>query len=222
MIETFINFIQTHLIPLGGMGVFIASIIEEIIAIIPSAIVIFTSGFLLVSGPVSFSSIFSLFIKVALPASLGIAIGSLFVYSIAYFAGKPILVKWGKWLGLSWADIEKVQEKFSKTSFDELSLFAVRAIPVVPSVVISAFCGLVRFPVKSFLVYSFLGLLIRTMILGFIGWQAGKFYFKYANVVSTFEDIILWAVVAGAILFVVWRVYKRKTSSTETISSISK
>lgn len=211
MIEHAISLINHVLIPLGGAGVFAASIAEEIFAPIPSAMVIFASGFLLVSGPISFDSIITLLLKVAIPAALGITIGSLFAYWVAYVAGKPVIVKWGKWLGLSWDDVEKMHAKFSSSSFDELSLFSIRAIPVVPSVVISAFCGLVRFPLRSYLIYSFLGLLVRTTILGFFGWQIGKLYFQYAKTIALFENIILVTVAVAVLVFIAWRVYKSRS-----------
>ncbi len=210
MIESIIAFIQHYLLPLGGAGVFVASILEEIVAPVPSAVIIFASGFLLVSGPINFDSIIQLLMKVAIPAALGVTVGSLFAYGIAYFAGKPVLVKWGKWFGLSWDDIEKLNKKFSESSFDEFSLFIVRAIPIVPSVVISVFCGLVRFPLRSYLIYSLAGLLIRTTVLGFIGWQFGKFYFHYAELISLFENFILGGLIILVLAFLVWRIKSRK------------
>lgn len=210
MIEHLILFIQTHLLPLGGLGVFIASIIEEVLAPIPSAFVIFASGFLLVEGPITFSSLFRLITTVTIPAALGIVTGSFLVYGVAYYAGKPVLTKWGKWLGFSWDDVEKIQRRFAETPFDEVSLFVVRAIPMVPSVVISAFCGLIRFPVRSYALYSFLGLMIRATVLGFIGWQIGALYSRYARYVTLFENVIFVLIAVSVLGFVGWRIYKHR------------
>src|SRR5438477_612068 len=82
---------------------------------------------------------------VVIPAAAGITLGSLMVYGIAYWAGKPALDKWGKWLGLGWKDVEAIQKKFSEKSFDEWGLFILRCIPILPSVAISAFSGLIRY-----------------------------------------------------------------------------
>lgn len=220
MIESLILFIHTHLLPLGGLGVFLASIVEEILAPIPSAAVIFASGFLLVSGPVNLSSLTDLILKVAVPASLGITLGSFFVYGIAYYAGKPILTKWGKWLGLSWEDVEKIQRRFSQTAFDEASLFAIRAIPIIPSAVISAFCGLIRFPIRSYVIYSVLGLIVRSMLLGFVGWQIGTLYYRYAAYVTLFENIIFGAVIIFVVVFAGWRIYKYKKQAANNQNSV--
>jgi len=217
MIESLIHLIQQYLIPLGGMGVFVASVMEEIVAPIPSAMVIFASGFLLVTGPLSLETFIDLLLTVAIPAALGVTIGSLFAYGIAYYAGKPVLTKWGKWLGLTWDDIERMHQKFSESKFDEWSLFAIRALPIVPSVVISAFCGLVRFPIRSYLIISFVGLLVRTTILGFLGWQVGKLYVHYAQVVALFEDVILYSVIGCVVAFIVWRVYRYQVKKRNVI-----
>jgi membrane protein DedA with SNARE-associated domain len=134
------------------------------------------------------------------------------VYGIAYYAGKPFLERWGKWLALNWSDVEKVQQKFSGTAFDEISLVVARSIPVVPSVVISAFCGLIRFPIRDYVAYTFLGTLIRASVLGFAGWQIGELYTTYAHFINLFEKGILGLVILGVIAFIVWRRVRAKSA----------
>ena len=111
MIEYLINFLQTSVLPWGAVGVFVASVIEEIIAPIPSALVMTMSGFLLVTGPISVKAVLALIFKVAIPAALGVTLGSYFIYFIARFGGKIVIEKWGKYIGLYWADIEKFQNR---------------------------------------------------------------------------------------------------------------
>lgn len=218
-LETLITFIQTqihtYLIPLGGVGVFFASLIEEIVAPIPSSLVILGSSVLFLSGPINLEEIIKLFSVVVLPVSLGVTIGSLFVYGIAYFAGKPILVRWGKWLGLSWDSVEKLQQKFADKSFDEWALTIARAVPVIPSVVISTFSGIIRFSLRDYLICTFLGTAIRATALGFVGWQVGDLYTNYARVLITSEKLILGLIVAVLIVSVAVRlffIHKNKTA----------
>lgn len=212
MIDTFVIFLQNNLLPLGALGVFIASLIEEVIAPIPSAIVLIGSGFLLLSGPLSLEFFSDLLFKVAIPASLGMSLGSLFVYGLSFAFGKPAISRWGKWFALSWDDIETSREKFSKGPKDEITLFTVRALPFVPSVAISAFAGLVRFPIKPYLIYSFLGTLVRAIILGFFGSRIGSLYFLYAEQISEIEGYILKFLVIGALAFVLYRFWKSRSS----------
>ena len=192
-----------------------ASIIEEIIAPIPSTMVIMGTSFIVLKGTmITPGAFFSLFINVVLPAALGVTIGSLFVYAIAYFAGKPFLERWGKYLGISWEDIEKAENKFEKSNSDTIVLFGVRAIPIIPSVAISAFCGFIRFNVKEYIIITFLGTLVRASILGFIGWQFGSLYQTAANEISYIEEISLSIIIIIAIVYII---YKKKSKKDKLI-----
>lgn len=214
MINTLIATIEHILVPLGAKGIFAAAIIEEVVAPIPSALVQMGGGFFLLGGsPISLSSLLSLFLQVVLPAALGVTFGSLFVYGLAYWLGKPFLMKWGKWLGLSWADIEKAEAKFTKGYADELLLFGLRCVPIIPSVAISAFCGLIRFPLRTYLIFSLLGTLVRASGLGFIGWQAGHLYREMAAYINRVEEVVGLGLGLILLILVGYLVYKSKVIS---------
>ena len=203
------------LLPYGALGVFWASIIEEVIAPIPSALVLTAAGFFLVPHGTLSESLRALFIIVAIPGALGITIGSLFIYGIAYISGKLALLKWGRYLGISWEDIENFEKRFEKGYMDELALFTVRALPILPSVVITAFCGLVRLPVKEYVIFSFLGLIVRAFTIGFIGWQVGNVYEKFAEKINTIENTLLILTVALVLLFIAYRIYRRQRKQSQ-------
>src|SRR3990167_8917720 len=203
MIETLILFLQIHVLPWGAGGVFVASVSEEGVAPIPSALVMTMSGFLLVVGAVSVKTILALIFKVALPAAFGVTIGSYVVYGIARWGGRPIIERWGKYVGLYWSDIEKLQDKLSGTKKDEIIIGVARVLPFVPSVAISAFCGILGMNASKYFYITFLGVFLRGIILGAIGWQVGSLYGKYAAVISDLESYILYTIIAAIIVFVV-------------------
>lgn len=212
MIEILINFLQVNILPLGGIGVFIASVVEEVVAPIPSAVIMTMSGFLFVQGPLSWQAISALIFKVALPASLGVTLGSYGIYFIARFGGKFVIEKWGKYIGLYWSDIEKMQSRLVGTRKDEVLIGVARVIPIVPSVAISAFCGVMQMNVVSYFVVSFIGVFVRGLILGILGWQVGNLYQKYADVFSKIESTILLSTIFVIIIFVVLKYRSRKDS----------
>lgn len=211
MISNFIDAIQTFLIPLGWIGVFIAAIIEEVIAPIPSAFVTMGSGFLLMDElPVTAPNLLKLFLTISLPAAAGMAVGSLFVYGLAYWGGKPILERWGKWLGLSWQDLDRAEKKLRAHHADELMIFLVRTIPIIPSVAISAFCGLLRVKLKDYILFTFLGSLIRASLLGFIGWRLGNLYLNYAQKIDEWENVVLWGLAGLVIITIAYLHFSRR------------
>lgn len=219
MFAELIVYLEGILLTYGAFGVFLGSIIEEIIAPIPSTLIIMGTSFIMLKGaPLSPESFFNLFVNIALPASLGVTIGSLFVYGITYFAGKPFLERWGKYLGVSWKDVQKAEDKFEKSRSDEILLFLVRAIPVIPSVAISAFCGFIRFDLKKYVIITFLGTMVRAFVLGFIGWQFGSFYQTAADEISYLEEISLLVIIlAIAGYWLYKKKFKKKNSDDEEI-----
>lgn len=216
MINEAIAFLEITVLPLGAPGVFVASIIEEIIAIIPSSVVQMGAGFLFLEGAhLSFDALVTLALYVVLPASLGVMVGSLPIYYAAYYGGKPLIKQFGKYVSVSWADIEKAQERFEKSKREELFIFICRALPVMPSVVITTFSGVVRIRLHTYLLYTFLGTCVRATILGVIGWQLGALYHTYAEYVDRLEKIGLVVLVVLSVVYYVvhHRAQKQHTSA---------
>jgi len=205
MLSEIFIYIEQFMVNYGAIGVFVASFLEEIIAPIPSTLVVMGSSFFMLKNDVISSySILKLFTYVVFPASLGMTLGSLLIYGIAYFAGKPFIMRWGKYMGLSCKDIQNTNQHFKKDR-NNIILFTLRAVPVVPSVAISAFCGFIRFDFKNYLLYSFLGSLVRTTILGFIGWQFGRYYLSISQEISYLEEIVLVVMIMAVIAYLIYK-----------------
>lgn len=194
MVKTFEALILAH----GSLAVFFIGILEELIFILPSAAVFFAAGFFLIQESLPFSSaLFSSFIKIGIPAGAGVAIGSLFIYGVVYWGGKPAIERWGKYVGLRWGEIEAAEKKFISGYKDEILLFLFRALPIFPISVISAVCGLIRLPWKEFMLYTFLGATVRAGVSSFIGWRVGKAYVEYA---AQFEAVEKYGLIILVIL----------------------
>jgi membrane protein DedA with SNARE-associated domain len=191
MFDALYIFITESLVPLGFMGVFVGSIIEEIIAPIPSAVVVVTAGIAFVTAETFLGIAGQLLWYVMIPASIGVTIGSLLIYYIMFYLGKPFVEKWGKWFGLKWSDIEHIEKKYKEGNSDWILVFILRVLPIVPNVAINAFAGFTKVPIKTYILASIAGLMIRTGILGLIGWKAGDLYTRYTDVFSRFENIII-------------------------------
>ena len=78
-----------------------------------------------------------------------------------------------------------------------------RVLPFVPSVAISAFCGILGMNASKYFYITFLGVFLRGIILGAIGWQVGSLYGKYAAVISDLESYILYTIIITLAIFVV-------------------
>jgi membrane protein DedA with SNARE-associated domain len=210
MLEYIASQLQAFFIDYGVFGVFFANMIEEIIAPIPSSIIILGSSFFILEGQtININSILTLIFNIAIPTSLGMTTGSLVIYGFCYHIGEPFITKWGKYLGIKWEDIEQTGKKFEEHSNDELILYLSRALPILPSVAIGAFCGIIRYDLKKYIIITFLAGLTKATYIGFIGWQFGNYYREIAGHLSFLEDIFIIIAVIGIIGYII---YKRKRS----------
>lgn len=216
MIDQVTTFIQPIILDLGALGVFLATLIEEVIAPIPSPLVPLTSGFFLLpadSGLIP--TVWQSFITIGLPVACGLSIGALAVYGIGYWGGKPVLERSKKWLGFSWSDLEKTENKLIRGKSDEITLFVLRLLPIIPGVAISGFCGVIRYPLRTFLTITFLGSLTRATLLGLAGWYAGVMYTEYIDTIAKAERYLLVVIVALILIFIVRLTYKKLQGSSK-------
>jgi len=188
----------------GPKGVFLAGILEQIIVPIPSPIVPMGGGFFLVKKGISLGeAIKQVIFKVATPFSLGSTLGATIVYLIAFKGAIFLIDKLEKYLNFGWKDVERVKKKYFKGKpMDEILIFLFMAIPVIPSCLISAVCGAIRINPFDFYFFTFLGLVVRGVILGIFGWWFGEAYLKVASGVNKIENLIflLMGLLIGAAL----------------------
>lgn len=212
MIESLILFGQTLLAKNGSLSIFIAAFFEEIVAIIPSTLIFTASGFFFLEGQsITLSSVLKLLFKVAFPAAIGLTLGSFFIYIIAYLLGRPAIERFGKWFGISWKEIEKMQQFFQKSYGDEIALFLSRSLPIIPNAIISALCGVIRLRFVEYVIFTFLGAFVRASLLGFLGWQVGNAYEHYAKAFSRAGEIVLILFLIGFIAAIIF-LKKKKLS----------
>ena len=217
MIQQAVIYIESLISQYGVWGVVIATFIEEIIAPIPSALVPIAAGFFLIPPEAQFAeAILRALFTIALPIAIGVTIGSMIVYSIAYKGGKPIIDRFGGWFGLKWESIERMQRYFSGGRKDEVMLVLLRLVPILPGVGISGFAGVIRYPFITFVIATFIGVYIRSVLLGLLGWQAGELYREYFEIIDHIEGqlliVFLLVLAAGGVWYFIRKRNKTKTS----------
>ncbi len=177
---------RTH----GQLSVFIGVIVEQIIVPIPSPLIVMGAGALLVSPGLSIpSALLQILWIIVLPGTIASTLGSYIGYLISYYGGKALVVRFQRFLGVDWKEIENLEKRFQGKK-EALSIFFFRAIPIFPISVVSIFAGLLRVPVRAFTFYTFLGSIFRCLFLGFVGWWIGATYEKVATQLDSVETII--------------------------------
>lgn len=207
MIHFFEQFIQAH----GAVAVLVVGILEDILFIVPSALVFMGAGFFLVPQRAPFGEAFvDAVMRVGLPAAVGVTFGALVIYWVVYVGGKAVIDRWGKYVGVSWGAIEQIERRFTAGYSDEVILFLARALPIFPLSVVTVFCGLIRLPWQEFTLYTFLGTLVRASGAALLGWAAGRSYVYYADQFAAVEDyVLIGLLLIGVVLYWYYRVRPR-------------
>jgi len=200
---------RTH----GQLSVFIGVIIEQIIVPIPSPMIVMGAGAILVSPELSIPNAFlQILWIIVLPGTIASTLGSYIGYLISYYGGKALVVRYQRFLGVDWKEIENLEKRFQGKR-EALSIFFSRAIPVFPISLVSIFAGLLRVPVRPFTFYTFLGSIPRCLFLGFVGWWIGATYEKVATRLDSMETIvsILLLIGMGGVLGYLYYRFRKST-----------
>ena len=136
----------------GQLSVFIGVMIEQIIVPIPSPLIIMGAGAILISPELSIPNAFlRIFWTIVLPGSIASTLGSYIGYIISYYGGKALVLRFQRFLGVDWEEIENLEKRFQGKK-EAIAIFFSRAIPVFPISLVSIFAGLLRVPLKPFTV----------------------------------------------------------------------
>jgi len=186
----------------GYLGVALWVALESVIVPIPSELVLPFAGFLVGQGtsiePIT-GQAWNL-VLVTLAGTFGATIGALIAYAIGYYGGRPLLERWGRFLRITPADLDKTDAFFARHGTK--AAFFGRLIPVVRSLVSFA-AGIGHMPLLPFTLFTALGSLPFTFVLVFAGMQLGANWEVIGDVLKRFEYVIL-AVVALAVIAFAW------------------
>ena len=191
----------------GYLGVAIWVAIESVIIPIPSELVLPFAGFLVGTG----DSIEPLtgqpwsYWLVVLAGTLGATAGALIAYGIGLWGGRPIVERWGRYLGISHEDLDRAEAFFDR--YGDYAAFFGRLVPVIRSLVSFA-AGISRMPLGRFVLFTFLGSLPFTALLVFAGLQLGANWEQVGPILKRFEYAIIAVLVIAAIAWIWFRIIK--------------
>ncbi|MEI8223997.1 MAG: VTT domain-containing protein [bacterium] len=207
--ESIIAVLQHWIQVAGGLGVFGASVFEEVFSIIPSSVVQTAAGIFIMAGlPINVMSVLKLIVQVAIPSALGVTVGSLVYVWLARKFGILLIEKHGKWIGVSMGHIRKLEKKLENSKWDDVVFVFLRAFPAVPAVALAVYAGILEMPWKKYMVLTFIGVFIRATLLGFMGWMFRDSFTYLNDRVSTIATEILLGLLVIGVVYLVFSKYK--------------
>jgi len=188
------HFVINTIDAMGYLGIVLLMAIESANIPLPSEVIMPFSGFLVSAGR------FSLF-WVAIAGGLGCLVGSLFSYWIGAIGGRPLIEKYGKYILISHHDLDLADKWFKK--YGDITAFVGRLLPVVRTF-ISFPAGISRTNLLRFSIYTFVGSVIWSYFLGWIGFKLGENWDTLKNYFHG-ADLIIGILIIAGIVFWVWR-----------------
>jgi membrane protein DedA with SNARE-associated domain len=207
VLEDFAHWVQGIVESLGYPGLFLLIVLESTMVPIPSLLVMPFAGYLAAKG------VFSLPVILAINGSAALT-GSLLSYALGAKGGKPLLLRYGKWVFVRPKDIARTEQFFARHG--GATVLIARFLPVVRHL-ISIPAGIARMPLPKFIGQTFVGSMIWGGGLMVFGYQVGEQWeaiaAKAKRVDLVIAALIVVAILAIAIRFVVRRKRERQNNT---------
>jgi membrane protein DedA with SNARE-associated domain len=177
------------------LGIMFLMALESACMPVPSEIVMPFSGYLVVrDGEMSM-------LGVVLAGSVGCTIGSIGAYIVGFYAGRPLIVRYGKYILLNEKHLVTAEKWFEK--WGDKATFIARLLPVIRTV-ISLPAGIAKMDFRKFVFYSFVGSVPWTFMLAYVGYWLGPEWESIKGVFRGLDVVVVLAVV----MVIVWYIYR--------------
>jgi membrane protein DedA with SNARE-associated domain len=213
--RTVIPFVLEMYDAVGYLGVALAVALETIVAPIPSEVILPMAGWKVSQSAADASIVepltglpWNIALAVAF-ATAGSVVGAVAGYYIGAWGGRPILDRYGRYVGIGASDLDRAHAWFEK--YGAWAVFFGRMVPLVRTFV-SYPAGISRMSMRTFLLFSTLGSLPWNLALIAAGFVVGENYPQIEAALKPYEYVIYAVVIAGA-AFLVFRWYRGRRRS---------
>lgn len=194
MADFVINLIYNY----GYFGMFLGMILEAVIIIIPSEVILATSGIFVSKGIFTFFGAF-------LTGLFGSVFCAIIIYFMGYFGGEAFIKKYGKYFFMKEEDLTKSNSWFTK--YGLLGALFGRNIPIIRTL-ISLPIGIMRLSFLKFVIYTTIGSIPWTFLFVYLGYHLGN---NWINI-NSYIDIIKIPV-RVLLIYLIYRLFKRMYKS---------
>lgn len=201
MLESVAAWVINVILNLGYPGIVLTMAIESALIPLPSEIIMPFAGYLASAGKFDLN-------MVALMGAVGNVLGSLIAYSIGYYGHETLIRrfirKFGKWILITEKELDETEKLLHR--FKDMVVLGSRVLPGVRTV-ISLPCGFAKLPLGRFIVLTFIGSLVWSYFLAWIGFTLGQ---NWRTIGPYFHkaDAAIVILIIGAILFYIYHKFK--------------
>lgn len=199
MLSNLADWVTSVIETLGYLGVALLVVLENLFPPIPSEVVLPFAGFVARDGEANLWGMIA-------ASTIGSVIGAWILYGIAAAIGpdrvRSFVVRYGRWLRLTNADVDKTETFFDKHA--GTAVLIGRCVPLIRSL-ISVPAGFRRMNFATFTIYTAVGSLVWNAVLIGAGYALRD---RWADVEPVL-GYVQYVVIAGILAFVGWFVWTR-------------
>jgi len=200
MFHTMVAWLLEMIGTLGYPGIFLLMAVESSIIPFPSEVVMPPAGYLIFQGKMNPC-------LVVLAGGLGSLAGAYANYYGALCLGRPLLLQYGRFVGLAELKLEKAEHFFRKHG--EISTFIGRLLPVIRQL-ISVPAGLARMNHARFAFYTALGASLWCAVLAWIGYLIGD---NQQLIMQMSRQALVWVLLSSLVLVLIYIRRQRRSGS---------
>jgi membrane protein DedA with SNARE-associated domain len=202
-----VHFVTQVIGSLGYAGIAALMGVESACIPLPSEIIMPFAGYLVYTGR------FSLF-WAATAGAIGCNLGSIIAYWVGAAGGRPLVMRYGRWVLMSHHDLDRMTRFFEK--YGTITVLLGRLLPVVRTFI--AFpAGVARMPQLRFHIYTFIGSWPWCFALAYAGMKLGEKWHTDPRFEQAFHRFHLAVELAllAAIVWFVWTHINRFRQTSE-------
>lgn len=180
----------------GYVGIVLLMAIESACIPLPSEIIMPFAGYLVYKGQMN------LYLA-ATAGAIGCNLGSIIAYEVGKRGGRPLLLRYGKWVLIGEGEIEAADRFFAR--FGNMAVLIGRLLPAIRSFI--AFpAGVARMPLVPFHIYTFVGSWPWCFGLAWLGMVLGEKWDSDPRVKAAFHsaDALIGVLLAAGAVWFVW------------------
>ncbi len=211
IIAELVRWIESVISATGPVGIMILMAIESCNIPLPSEAVLPFAGYLVSKGEMNFH-------VASFAGALGCVIGSIPSYYLGYFGGRKFFEKYGKYVLVTRKDLDEADKLVDK--YGDWAFFLCRMLPVVRTF-ISFPAGILKARKRTFFTLTFVGSLIWSYLLVYVGVKLGENLDKLKAIWSKFDIVIIAVCLILAGLYV-YRHIKQVMDEEKTLTEENK
>lgn len=183
----------------GYWGIILLMGIESACIPLPSELIMPFAGYLVSQGKMDLW-------MASLAGGIGCVWGSVATYLVGYYGGRPVIEKYGKYVLMSKSDLAWADKWFAKYGIS--TAFFSRLLPVIRTF-ISLPLGVAKVNFWLFLLFTFVGSVIWSLLLGYLGMLLGNNWHSLKDYFHEF-DLVIGIILLVGIGYYLWRHLKKK------------